>query len=393
MLRSTGQNSLSSAHAWHDAANRLRHATNDCLGFPSYNGFSPGELDFLLGLPINNIGDPFLQSRSGTHLHDLELAVLSKIASLAGLNDKNVRGYVTSGSTEAVIHALHLGRDTVKQNGTSKPVIIASDQCHGCVVKAARLLDTPLIQVASAPDGSIDINSFAATLAQHAENPCLVVATAGTTFLGGIDRTDLMVQALEATHRGRYRLHVDAALGGFLLPYTQASGWNLESGGHSYSVSGHKMVGVPIPCGIVIWEHDAYQLPNNHLNYLCGPDTTLTGSRSGLAVGALWLALHQWPANRLSEQAHGCLDRAAILVELLTQAGWPAQRGEFSTTVIFPSPPANMCMRWQLPTEGTRAHVVVTPRVDLPLLERFVASLGTGPGISSGFLPDHPKLR
>lgn len=393
MVRSTGQSSSCTSHAWHEVVNRLQQATNNCLGFPSYNGFAPGELDVLLGLPINNIGDPFLQSRSGTHLHDLELAVLSKTASLAGLNDKSVRGYVTSGSTEAVIHALHLGRDTVKQNGTSKPVIIASDQCHGCVVKAARLLDTPLIQVASGADGSIDIDNFASTLSQYANHPCLAVATAGTTFLGGIDRADLMVQALEVTHRGRYRLHVDAALGGFLLPYTQASGWNLKSGGHSYSVSGHKMIGVPVPCGIVIWEHDAYHLPKDHLDYLCGPDTTLTGSRSGLAVGALWLALHQWPANRLAEQAHGCLERAAILVELLTQAGWPAHRGKYSTTVIFPSPPVDVCTRWQLPTEGNLAHVVVTPRVDLPLLKRFVASLGTGPGISSGFLPDHPKLR
>lgn len=393
MVRSIVPTSLCASHEWHEVTGRLWRATNNCLGFPSYNGFAPGELDALLRFPINNIGDPYIPSRSGTHLHDLERAVVSAVAPLAGLNAGHVRGYVTSGSTEAVIHALHLGRDTLRIPDGPKPMIVASDQCHGCVLKAARLLDLPCVAVPAHAEGHIDIDRFAATLRRYADHPCLAVATAGTTFLGAVDRTDLMVQALETTHHGRYRLHVDAALGGFLLPYTQATGWNLESGGHSFSVSGHKMIGVPVPCGIVVWNPDSFNLSNEHFEYLGGPDTTLTGSRCGLAVGALWLALHHWPATRLAEQAHGCLERAAMLVNLLNHAGWPAQRHAHSTTVVLPRPPESVCLQWQLPTEGTRTHVVVTPRVDRPLLERFVASLGAGPGNSSGFLPDSPKLR
>lgn len=372
---------------------RLGRASAECLGYPSHHGFGPGDLAELLALPVNNVGDPFAPSRSGTHAHDLERQVVASVASMAGADPARCRGYVSPGSTESVLHALASGRDTLRHRFRISPIVVASDQAHGCVAKSARILDLPLVLVPSGPDGAIDLDALGSTLHTWKDHPCLAVATVGSTFLGAIDPVDGMAGLLNATHPGRHRLHIDAALAGFLLPHTPARGWNLAAGGHSFSVSGHKMIGVPVPCGISVWRDDAFTWPAHSPGYLMSPDITLSGSRAGLAVGAMWLALHHWPKDRLAREARQCLGNASWLVESLASAGWPARRHPHSATVVFPKPAESLCARWQLHVEGNEAHVVVVPRVGRELLARFVASLGTGPGISSDFLPEQANLR
>lgn len=372
---------------------RLERASAECLGYPSHLGFSPGDLAALLALPVNNLGDPFAPSRSGTHAHDLERQVVASVAAMAGADPVRCRGYVSSGSTESVLHALASGRDTLRHRVGKTPIIVASDQAHGCVAKSARLLDLPLVLIPSGPNGAIHLEALRSILGEWTDRPCLAVATAGTTFLGAIDPVDAMARLLQSTHSGRHHLHIDAALSGFLLPHTAATGWNLAAGGHSFSVSGHKMIGVPVPCGISVWREDAFDWPQDSPGYLLAPDITLSGSRAGMAVGALWLALHYWPKDRLAHESLKCLENAEWLVKVLRAAGWPVLRHPHATTVVFPKPAESLCARWQLHVEGTAAHVVVVPRVTRELLARFVASLGSGPGISSDFLPERANLR
>ena len=372
---------------------RLGKASAECLGYPSHHGFGQEDLVELLALPVNNMGDPFAPSRSGTHAHDLERQVVAAVASMAGADPARCRGYVSPGSTESVLHALAAGRDTLRSKLGKAPFVIASDQAHGCVAKSARLLDLPFLSVSSGPDGAIDLDALRSTLVAWKDHPCLAVATVGTTFLGAIDPVDGMSEVLNSTHTDRHRLHIDAALAGFLLPHTSAKGWNLASGAHSFSVSGHKMIGVPVPCGISVWREGTFDWPQVSPDYLMSPDITLSGSRAGLAVGALWLALHHWPKDRLAREARQCLENSSWLAESLGLAHWPTRRHHHSTVVVFPKPTEKLCARWQLHVEGTAAHVVVVPRVGRELLAQFVASMGIGPGISSDFLPERANLR
>jgi len=365
----------------------------ECLGYPSHHGFTTGELADLLALPLNNLGDPFSPSRSATHAHDLEREVVRAVARVAGADPEKCRGYVTSGSTESVVHALAAGRDTLRAVTGIRPFVVASDQAHGCVSKAAKILDLDHIPVPSGSSGALDIPALASILSARPNHPCLAVATCGTTFLGAVDPVGPMARALEASHPGRHRLHIDAALAGFLLPHTGASDWNLASGGHSFSVSGHKMLGVPVPCGISVWLDGAFSWDHSSPGYLGGPDITLSGSRAGLAAGALWLALCRWPRERLLGEARQCLENARWLAASLREAGWPALRHPHSATVVFPKPADHLCQRWQLHVEGGAAHVVVVPRVSRRLLDQFIESLGPAPEFSCDFLPERTDLR
>lgn len=372
---------------------RVGRAFSECLGYPSHIGFEPGDLAELLALPVNNMGDPFASSRSGTHLHDLERQVVASVAAMAGANPAECRGYVSSGSTESILHALAAGRDTLRHRGGKTPFVVASDQAHGCVAKSANLLDLALVSIPSGPDGALSLEALHSILREKQDLPCLAVATAGTTFLGALDRVDGISALLESSHPGRHHLHIDAALSGFLLPHTHAGGWNLAAGAHSFSVSGHKVLGTPVPCGVSVWRANAFDWSPNSPDYLMAQDITLSGSRAGLATGALWLALHRWPRERLFREATQCIENAQWLVESLGAAGWPARRHTHSPTVVFPKPPESACSRWQLHTEGNAAHVVVVPRVTRELLAKFVESLGVGPGICSVFLPERANLR
>ena len=48
-------------------------------------------------------------------------------------------------------------------------------------------------------------------------------------------------------------IHADAALSGMILPFVDdPQPYGFDSGFDSVSVSGHKMIGAPLPCGVAL---------------------------------------------------------------------------------------------------------------------------------------------
>ncbi len=72
---------------------------------------------------------------------------------------------------------------------------------------------------------------------------------------GGIDNIKRIQQDLASIglERNDYYIHADAALSGMIMPFVdQPHPYSFEDGIDSISVSGHKMIGSPMPCGIVL---------------------------------------------------------------------------------------------------------------------------------------------
>ena len=59
----------------------------------------------------------------------------------------------------------------------------------------------------------------------------------------------------------------------------------------SVSVSGHKFVGAPVPCGVVITRTRYVEALANNIEYLNSRDATIMGSRNGHAPIYLWYTL------------------------------------------------------------------------------------------------------
>ena len=91
----------------------------------------------------------------------------------------------------------------------------------------------------------------------------------GTTVKGAVDNMDAVTAVLEAhgyasvnsteasSDSLKYYIHVDGALFGLMLPFinaidTKAPIISFKKNIDSISVSGHKFIGAPVPCGVVV---------------------------------------------------------------------------------------------------------------------------------------------
>ncbi len=120
-------------------------------------------------------------------------------------------GYLTSGGTESNIQAVRSARERAE---TDDPVVVAPESAHFSFHKAASVLGVDLRTVPTDEDGRADVDAVAAALDADA---ALVVAVAGSTEYGRVDPiTALSELAVDAG----VPLHVDAAWGGFHLPFS-----------------------------------------------------------------------------------------------------------------------------------------------------------------------------
>jgi histidine decarboxylase len=213
--------------------------------------------------------------------------------------------------------------------------------------------------------GRIDLKLLRECL--HYNRPVVLVLNCGTHFSGAVDDID---GAVEVLNRGRmpYHVHVDAALGG-LLPF--AAGELFKHGIHSASVSGHKMPGCPIPCGVYL----SRQVQAPTVDYIGSRDATALGSRPGWSALALWLALQHHGREGFARMARDCMMRADGLWIKLFGMDYPCRRADHSIMVVLRKPGEALCKKWQLACEGEWAHVVAMPHVTDEMLDEFVGDL------------------
>jgi glutamate/tyrosine decarboxylase-like PLP-dependent enzyme len=153
-------------------------------------------------------------------LKRMEREVLSMTAHLLG-GDEEVAGNVTSGSSESILLVVKAARDWahVHKPRLSRPEMILPQTAHPAFFRAGHYLGVkPVIAPVDGEDLRVDMTHVARLMS---ERTVLVVGSAPTTPHGVIDPiAELGRLALE---RGLL-CHVDAGLGGFLLPFLRTLG-------------------------------------------------------------------------------------------------------------------------------------------------------------------------
>ena len=81
----------------------------------------------------------------------------------------------------------------------------------------------------------------------------------------------------------------------------------------SVSVSGHKFVGAPVPCGVVITRTRYVEALANSIEYLNSRDATIMGSRNGHAPIYLWYTLTRKGYEGMRQDVERCLLNAHLL--------------------------------------------------------------------------------
>ncbi|PON83067.1 Pyridoxal phosphate-dependent decarboxylase [Trema orientale] len=350
------------------------------LGYPYNLDFDYGALGQLQHFSINNLGDPFIESNYGVHSRQFEVGVLDWFARLWEIEKDDYWGYITNCGTEGNLHGILVGREVFPDG-----ILYASKESHYSVFKAARMYRMECVKVATLVSGEIDCMDFKDKLLANVDKPAIInvniesLNTAGTTVKGAVDDLDIVIKTLEESgfSHDRFYIHCDGALFGLMMPFVKrAPKVSFKKPIGSVSVSGHKFVGCPMPCGVQITRLEHINVLSRNVEYLASRDATIMGSRNGHAPIFLWYTLNRKGYKGFQKEVQKCLRNAHYLKDRLRDAGISAMLNELSSTVVFERPlDEEFVRRWQLACQGNIAHVVVMPNVTIEKLDVFLNEL------------------
>ena len=338
------------------------------VGYPSNQNFDYSPVIPFLSHSLNNVGDPFHQTNYRANTHEFEREVILHFAQLMRLDPEDTWGYVTSGGTEGNMYGLYLARE-LHPDG----MLYFSEEAHYSILKIARILNMPHTTVKRRADGEIDYDDLRDMLTVHRDRPAIILATIGTTMRGAVDDIPAIRQIIDELGIGEHYIHADAALSGMILPYVDdPQPFGFDAGINSISISGHKLMGAPLPCGIVVTRKHLVETLDRAIKLVGVNDTTLSGSRNGLTPLMLWYAINHHGEDGWIETVHGMLDTAEYAVQRFNEHGINAWRHRNSPTVVFDRPSHEVFDRWQIAPEGDVAHIITMPHVDFETIDRLV---------------------
>ena len=219
----------------------------------------------------------------------MEIEAVREIAAMFGWNEH--LGHLTSGGTFANLEALWVA-------GQLSPgrAIAASEQAHYTHSRISAVLKLPFRTIPVDARGRMNVSALEAALRQG--DIGTVVVTLGTTALGAVDPLD---EILALRERYEFRIHVDAAYGGYFkvastLDEEASRAFARISEADSIVVDPHKHGLQPYGCGCIVfrdpqvgrfYKHDSpytyFTSSDLHLG-----EISLECSRAGAAAVALW---------------------------------------------------------------------------------------------------------
>jgi histidine decarboxylase len=355
---------------------RVNAAREQTLGFPAATDFDYRPLAPLLaGHLLNNLGDPYVDGAYPSHTKEQEREVIDTVADLLRAPTGNRWGYVTSGATEATEYALHQARE-LHPTG----LVYHSTAAHHSIPATIDRLRMSSIAVRADTGGEIDYHDLAGQVGVHRDSPAIVVANIGTAHTEAIDDVSRIVAVLDRHGIRRRFVHADAALAGLPLALIDTTDprrprFDMADGADSIVVSGHKFIGTPLPCAVLLIKasHRAHTV--RATPYTRCPDTTLTNSRNGLAALMFWYALRTRGIAGLRERAQASRDLAAYTHRQLVRIRWDAHRHPHAFTVTLATPPDEVLYRWTLAVHGERSAIVCMPGTTSAQIDAFIADL------------------
>lgn len=342
------------------------------MGYPYNLTHRNNELATFMQYSINNLGDPFEASNYGVHSRQFEVAVIDFFAKLWKAED--YWGYVTTCGTEGNLHAMLLAREC-HPNG----VVYTSNETHYSIFKAAKYYCMDAEGIPALPMGEMDYEALSRALVRNKGRPAIVNVNIGTTVKGAVDNLDRILRTLARAgyQREDFYIHCDGALFAMMMPFVEyAPEISFQKPIDSIAVSGHKMLGCPMPCGVALTRKEHVKRVEQRIDYLNSVDTTIMGSRNGHAALHMWHSLRQKGLKGIQAEVMHCLDTACYLRDCMSKAGIRCRLNDLSCTVVFERPVDEaLVQRWQLACERDIAHIVVMPNVTKHKVELFVKEL------------------
>lgn len=323
-----------------------------------------------------NLGDPHLCP--GTR--ELEEKALGSMGALFHA-PPTARGVFVTGGSEANFTALLLA--SRKHPGRE---VVLPESAHFSFDKATSYLELRANVARLDHDGRMDVDDVQERIGKQT---CCVVALAGSTELGVVDP---IAELSRLCRDLRVPLHVDAAFGGFVIPFAKRLGVALPEfdlrldGVTTLGVDPHKMGLAPIPTGVLFARdaRDFEPLATSSPYVSVERQPTLQGTRPGAATAATWAVIEHLGVEGYTRVVAECFRARDHLVKGLESAGF---------SPVLRAPPLNVvAFRVQDPADARRRlrekgfllslaplsgglKVVVMPHVTIPAIDAFLQAL------------------
>jgi len=211
--------------------------------------------------------------------------------------DESVVGVLTGGGSESIFLAVYAYRERARQEGRGggAPEMVVPASIHPAFFKAAHMLGIRLRKVGIGDDLSADARAMEAAVN---ERTILLACSAPAFPYGVVDRVD---EIAGVARRYGVPLHVDACVGGFMLPWVEELGhevppWDFRvEGVTSLSADLHKFAYGAKGASVLLYRDMSYLRHQFFiLSDWCGgiyASPTVLGTRSAGPAAAAWAAI------------------------------------------------------------------------------------------------------
>ena len=323
-------------------------------------------------------------------LQRLENDVVAITAGLLGGDEETV-GSMTSGGTESILLAVKTYRDWARAEHPeiAVPEMVLPVSAHPAFLKAAHYFDVKPVLVPVGPDFRADVEAMAAAVTP---NTILMVGSAPSYPHGVIDP---IVPLAELAQSRGFGFHVDACLGGFLLPFARRLNHDVPPfdfsvpGVTSISADVHKYGYAAKGASVIVYRHQSLR---NHQFFIATDwpggvyvSPGMGGTRSAGAIAAAWASLHALGESGLLELTQRVLDTSRRLIEGINEVTGLRVLGKPDASVfaftcddadVFALADALERRGWHMDRQilPPSLHLMVTPAHE-PVAERFLGDL------------------
>ncbi len=257
-------------------------------------------------------------------------------------------GTVTSGGTESILCAVAAYRDRARRERPwiRRPELVVPMTIHPAFDKAAHYFGIKLVKVPVGADLRADVRAMEKAIGRRTIG---LVGSAPQYPHGVVDP----IAALgELAQRKRLPLHVDACVGGFVLPWLEKLGravprWDFRVPGvTSISADLHKFGYAAKGASILLWRsidamrHQFFVATDFPGGIYASP--TMIGTRPGGPVAAAWAALQSLGENGYLELAAAAADAADRLRAGIAKIPGLVLLGRGDATIVAYASTANL---------------------------------------------------
>ncbi|GMR48070.1 hypothetical protein PMAYCL1PPCAC_18265, partial [Pristionchus mayeri] len=208
---------------------------------------------------------------------------------------RGASGSMTTGGTESIIMACFAYRKMGTSRGIDSPVILCATTAHAAFDKAAHLCGMRIRHVPVDEKNRVDLKAMERMISKDV---CMLVGSAPNFPSGTVDP---IKEISKLGLKYKVPVHVDACLGGFLIPFLEEAGYGIDlfdfrlSGVTSISCDTHKYGCTPKGSSIIMYRSQEL----HHFQFFSVPEwcggiyatPTITGSRAGANAAVAWATL------------------------------------------------------------------------------------------------------